>query len=223
MFFRSFLIIIAATVLASASVAAAEDEKPKTTDDGKFDNLFDAPSKGSSMDALHKAASEVGVKESKAGDLAPKAAAADEEAPVKLHSVFAAEKIVMDKKLGCQAGGPAKKKVVEWTFNGLPVQAVPFDVCLTLSSKAGREMSMSVAVVDARNNRLVKAEDVVDFRGRGGRVDHVLGFPAPTFKTPGQHFYVIELDGKEAGRLPIFNVKVDAEPASAAVPVGAPR
>ena len=69
---------------------------------------------------------------------------------------------------------------------------------------------MSVAIVDPRNLRVARAEDVVDFSGRAGRIEHVLEFPETTFKTAGQYFYLVEMDGKEIGRLPIFEVRAGA-------------
>jgi len=137
---------------------------------------------------------------------------------VQLLKVFAAERINQDKKLGCQPGGRDKKKLVDWTFDEVPAKAnVGFEVCLTLTSKAGREMNMNVAIVDARNQRVAKASDVIDFRSRP-KIDHVLEFPPPVFKGAGQHFYVVDLDGKEVGRLPLFVVNLEGAPASAATP-----
>ena len=143
--------------------------------------------------------------------LAPKTAVVDDEAKVQFYSAFAAEKIVIDKKLGCQVAGRDKKKLTYFAFDEVPAEGVPFSVCLTMQSKAGREMAMSVAIVDPRNARVVKAEDVVDFRGRTQRMDHILDFPAPIFKLVGPYQYVVELDGKEVARLPIFDVKIDTE------------
>lgn len=195
--------------LVAAGPSLADDKKDKKAD-ASVDAFFDDPkpkTKPTSMDDLNKASAGMANKEKKDG-MAPKTAESNEDAPVNLHAVFAAQKIVMDKKLGCQPGGRDKKKLTFFTFDELPEAGVPLEVCVTISSKAGREMSMSVAIVDPRNARVVKAEDVIDFRGRTTRMDHVLEFPAPLFKVPGQYNYVVELDGKEVGRLPLFEVKV---------------
>jgi hypothetical protein len=201
--------VVAALALV-AGPALADDKKAKPKADADVDAFFsDTPAtKKSTVEDLTKASAGVAHKSPTAG-MAPKAAEVNDDAPVQLHAVFAAQKIVMDKKLGCQPGGKDKKKVTFWTFDDLPETGVPFEVCVTLSSKAGREMSMSVSIVDPRNARIVRGEDVIDFRGRTTRMDHVLEFPAPQFKVAGQYAYVVELDGKEVGRLPIFEVKIE--------------
>ena len=79
---------------------------------------------------------------------------------------------------------------------------------------------MSVAIVDSRNQRVAKGEDVIDFRGRP-KMDHVLAYPAPVFKMAGQYFYVVDLDGKEVGRMPIFVLTVKGDSTSG-VPGNAP-
>jgi hypothetical protein len=199
--------------LASSSAAAVPGDK-KDKKEVSVDSFFDTPpAKKADADDLKKAAAGLGAKD-KVDTLAPKSGAVDEDAAVKLHAVFAAEVIVLDKKLGCQAGGKKRERVTYWSFQELPETGVPFQVCLNLSSKAGRQMSVTVSVVDPRNSRIVRAEDVVDFSGRTGRIDHVIEFPATTFKTPGMHHYLVEMDGKEVGRLPIFDVRVVAEGAA---------
>jgi hypothetical protein len=72
-------------------------------------------------------------------------------------------------------------------------------------------MSMRLTVIDPRGSRVNNAESNINFAGRPGKIDHIMSFPAPIFKTPGQYFYVIDLDGKEAGRIPLFTVKVEGE------------
>lgn len=204
---RRVSLLLAATLLAAP--AAAEGKKKKKDAAVNVDDLFGpAPAKASGVDAMKKATEGVGARTT-GSDLAPKVGAIDSEAGATLLGVFAAEVIAVDKKAGCSPAGREKKKLTTWTFDEVPAKAGQgFDVCLSVSSKAGREMNMSVAIVDTRNQRVAKAEDVIDFRGRE-RLDHVLSFPAPTFKMSGQHFYVVDLDGKEVGRLPIFTVSVE--------------
>lgn len=212
---RSLLALAAAVALVATPSLADDKDKKKPKADASVDAFFDTPktTTSTSMDALNKATAGVANKATKDG-MAPKVADSNEEAGVTLYGAFAAQKIVMDKKLGCQPGGKDKKKLTFFDFDDLPQAGVPFEVCLTLASKAGREMSMSVAIVDPRNARIVKAEDVVDFRGRSTRMDHVLEFPAPLFKVAGAYSYVVELDGKEVGRLPLFEVKIVEEAAA---------
>lgn len=212
--------LLAALVVAPAAAEEKKDKK-KGGDPANFDDLFGAPPAKNNLDEMKKATEGVGNKAGGTG-LAPKEDESDPNAGVQLLKVFAAEHITQDKKLGCQPGGRDKKKLVDWTFDEVPAKAnVGFEVCLTLSSKAGREMNMSVAIVDARNQRVAKAADVIDFRGRP-KIDHVLEFPPPVFKSAGQHFYVVDLDGKEVGRLPLFVVNLEGAPAAAPTAPTAP-
>lgn len=199
-----------ALCLAGSAMADDKGKKDKQPD-AAVDAFFDEPTtpKKSSLDALTEASKAVVVKEQKS--LAPKSTTVDDEAKIQFFSVFAAEKIVMDKKLGCQPAGRDKKKLTYFSFDEVPAEGVPMSVCLTMQSKVGRSMAISVAIVDPRNARVVKAEDVVDFAGRTGRIDHVLDFPAPIFKLAGPYQYLVEMDGKEVARLPIFDVRVEPQ------------
>lgn len=220
---RFALVTLIAALLALPALAEDKKDKGKGKggDPGNFDDLFGAPPPKNNLEEMKKATQGVGNKTDSSG-LAPKEDESDPNAGVQLLKVFAAEKIAQDKKLGCQPGGRDKKKLVDWTFDEVPAKAnVGFEVCLTLASKAGREMNMSVSIVDARNQRVAKAADVIDFRGRP-KIDHVLEFPAPTFKNAGQHFYVVDLDGKEVGRLPLFVVNLEGAPATGAATAPAP-
>lgn len=202
------VVVVAALALALVALPSLAEEKKKK-DTGNFDDLFGAPPAKNSgnLDAMKKATEGVTTKSSGTG-LQSKVGTIDNEAGVQLLNVFAAEVVAQEKKLGCQPGGRDKKKIGFWSFDETPAKGSPFEVCLTLASKSGREMNMSVQIVDSRNQRVAKAEDVIDFRGRP-KIDHVLAYPAPLFKLPGQYFYVVDLDGKEAGRLPLFVVNVE--------------
>jgi hypothetical protein len=211
--------LFALAVAVTALPAAAGDKKSKK--EISVDSFFDEPpARKAGDDDLKKAAASLNARD-KLDALAPKSGTIDQEAEVKLHAVFAAEVIVIDKKQGCQPGGKRRERVTYWAFEDLPETGVPFQVCLNLSSKAGRQMSLTVSIVDPRNSRIVRADDVIDFAGRTGRIDHVIEFPATTFKTPGQHHYLVEMDGKEVGRLPIFDVRIVAD-GSATGAVGEP-
>jgi hypothetical protein len=208
------------SALALLSTAAHADDKKKPKDDGSFDDLFGKPADGnkggpSGVDAMKKATESMGDKK-KAGDtLAPKVGAIDTEAKIVFLNVFAAQNIVDDKKLGCVPMGKDKRKVTEWSFDELPAKAnTAFDVCLTLQCNAGREVTMRTTVVDPRGARVVNYETSVNFSNRP-KLDVITEYPAPLFKTPGQYFYVIDIDGKEAGRLPLFVVKVEGETSGA--------
>ncbi len=207
---RSLLLTLAVLIAAQAAFAEDKGKKPATPApaDSAVDAFFDTPTtpKKSNLDALKSAAEGVAATEKKG--LEAKDAVVQNDTKITLHAVFAAEKIVNDKKLGCQ---PAKNmtKLTFFTFDEVPSEGVPIEVCLTLSSKAGREMAMTISIVDPRNSRVGRAEDVVDFRGRAGKVDHIIDFPAPFFKVAGVYHYLVEVDGKEVARLPLFEVRVE--------------
>ena len=219
---NAWLVVVVVMAAAVTGPAWADDKKkpapaPAKDDKGSIDDLFGpSTAKPSSLDAMKKATDGMGAKTSKDG-LAAKVGNVEGDAAVTLLNVFAAEHINQDKKMGCQPGGKDKKRVVEWDFDDVPAKGRPFEVCLTLASNAQREMNMHIAIVDTRNQRVANAEDVVDFRGRA-KIDHVLEYPAPTFKLAGQYFYVVDLDGKEVGRLPIFVVKIAEESKTSGVP-----
>ena len=213
---RTLYVAVAVAVAVLSSSAFADDKKDKKKGGDQFDNLFGDPApKTNNLDAMKAATEKMGAKTGGGTGMAPKQDAVEADGTVTLINVFAASKIVQDKKLGCQPGGRDKKKISEWTFDEVPAKSSQgFEVCLTLASKSGREMRLNVAIVDSRNSRIATAEDVLDFRGKP-KIDHVLEYPAPTFKSAGQYFYVMDLDGKEAGRLPIFVVKLDGDTAGA--------
>jgi hypothetical protein len=189
---------------ASFSVAAEEAKTKKA--DKAMDDLFGTPPAPSSMDALKKAAEGPAKESAKGGLVVKNAAAVQEDAPVVLHAVFAAEKIAQDPKLGCQPAGKSKKRVKQWAFDELPQMALPFAVCLTVSSEIGRTVTASVAIVDPRGHKVLHAEDIINFGNNTKRLDHVLEYPAALFKNAGEYFYVLTVDHKEAGRLPLFVV-----------------
>ena len=215
---RVIALVLTAALFSLPALADDKKKPPPANNGGNFDDLFGKPAAPSGLDAMKKATDGMGAKTSKDSSLGAKLNDVSDDTSVVLLNVFAAEKITTDKVKGCQPGGASKKKVVEWDFNEVPAKGKNFEVCLTMSSKAGREMNMHIAIVDTRNVRVANADDVVDFRGRS-KIDHVLEYPAPTFKQAGQYFYVVDLDGKEVGRMPIFVVKIDGGGDAAPAPV----
>ena len=205
------LLLTMSVVVAAAAVHAEEpkDKKKKAAPDGAVDAFFGSEPttpKKSSLDALQDASRGVAATEKKG--LQAKDAVVGDNAKITIHGAFAAEKIVIDKKLGCQ---PQRglTKLSYFAFDEIPAEGVPMAVCITLSSSAGREMAMTISIVDPRKSRVAKAESIVDFRGRGTKVDHIVDFSAPFFKIAGTYQYVVEMDGKEIARLPIFDVRVE--------------
>jgi hypothetical protein len=202
-------VALAAWALCAASSLAAPDKPPaEKKADPAVDAFFDTPPapKKSSLDALVNASKDVVSREDKT--LEPKATEIKDDVLVRFVSIFAAEKIVIDKKLGCQPGGPEKKKVTYVVADEFPYEAVPLSVCVSMQSSVGRPVALSVAIIDPRRTRIAKAESVVDFTGHADHVDAVSDFPAPVFRMAGPHHYVVEVDGKEVARLPLFDVRV---------------
>jgi hypothetical protein len=202
------VVVVALGVAFLFAGAANADDKKKKDDKGatNFDDLFgSAPQKPSSLDAMKKASDGVGAKTGSNNGLAAKTGTVDDNAAVTLMNVFAAEHILHDDKKGCQSKD--KIKIAEWTFDDTPARGKPFEVCLTVASQIGREVRIDTAVVDSRNGRIATGSgDMLNFSGHT-KVDSILAFPAPMFNMPGQYFYVVDVDGKEAGRLPLFVVK----------------
>ncbi|HEY1100542.1 MAG TPA: hypothetical protein VGF99_16495 [Myxococcota bacterium] len=204
--------LLLVTLAAGSAVADDAKDKGGKKETKKEDSAVDAffgtppPAKGSNLDALKNAADGVAVSEKKG--LTAKDAVVSDETKVTVHGAFAAEKIVTDKKLGCQ---PAKnmKKLSYFAFDEVPSEGIPLEVCVTLSSKAGREVALSVSIVDPRNSRVARADSTVDFSGRSTKVDHVIAFAPPFFKVAGPYTYLLEIDGKEVARVPLFDVKVE--------------
>jgi hypothetical protein len=208
--------VVLLSLLSNSARAEEKKGKDKPKDSGQFDDLFGTPTNnGGNLDAMKKATE--GMNTKKSGDaMAPKVGAVGADEGVKFLGVFAAEKIVEDKKLGCQPAGRDKKRLTAWTFDEVPAKAhVRYSVCLTMQSNSGREMSIDLKVVDGRGQRVNSYKDVVNFRGRTEKVDHVIEFEPPIFKLAGQYHYVIDIDGKEAARLPLFVVKVEGETSGA--------
>lgn len=141
------------------------------------------------------------------GGLQVKTDIAAPDASVAFLEAFAAARIIMSPKEGCVPANPERRKVTRVGLNKVPGQGPAFSICLKLSSKVGRQMRLTAAIVDARNRRVAKSEGVVDFGGKE-RLDYVLDFSPVPFRMEGPHQLAIELEGKEAARLPLFEVKV---------------
>lgn len=124
--FSTALFAAVVTLSLAAGVSRADEPKKDKKGDASVDAFFDDPkaAKPSSMDALNKATQGMANKEKKDG-MAVKSAESNEEAPVNLHAAFAAQKIVMDKKLGCQPAGREKKKLTFFEFDELPQVGCP--------------------------------------------------------------------------------------------------
>ena len=172
-----------------------------------LDELFgDSLGGGSSMQDLKDATQGIGSKTTSDG-LKPKTDVHDPNAKVSFLGAFAAERIVVTKKEGCIPAGRERKKVVTIELNQLPSKGPVFSTCVSMESTVGRQMHLAASIVDARNRRVAKAEGVADFAGRP-KLDYVLDFPAVPFQLAGPYQLVVDLDGKPAARLPLFDVKL---------------
>lgn len=177
-------------------------------EDDPFGDLFgdSLNSEGSSIDKLRDTTKDIKVK-SKNDALAPKSAETGGDGKIELVKAFAASRIRVHPKRGCEPTDRRKTKLRQLTFNELPIKGPAYAVCLRLNSAVGREVRLTTAIVDARNRKIARAESVVSFRGKRS-VDHVMEFPAATYRLEGQYEYLVEVEGEEAGRLPLLVVKV---------------
>lgn len=205
---RALAVVVAlAAPLALAEGAGKDDKKAGQEEAPSLDDLFgDTLSTGSSVNDL-KAATEGLESQTGQGGLKPKTEIADPDAGVQLLGAFAAERIVITRKEGCIPADPQRTKVTFIELDEVPGKGPAFSTCLQMQSKAGRQMRLSAFIVDGRNRRVAKAEGVVDFRGKP-RLDYVLDFPPVPFRAAGPYLLAIDLDGKPAGKLPLFEVKV---------------
>lgn len=209
---RALALPVALALVVGGAALADDDNKGGKKTDAKeeapsLNDLFgDTLSTGSSVKDLEAATQGLEGKTS-GGGLRPKTEIADPDASVSFLSAFAAERIVITKKEGCIPGDAMRTKVVSIEIDQLPGPSPKFSTCVSMASKAGRQMRLTAAIVDARNRRVAKAEGVVDFTGKP-RLDYVLDFPPVPFRMAGPHLLVIDLEGKPAAKLPLFEVKV---------------
>lgn len=203
----SRLVPLLLLVLGVAAASALAEEPKKKGDDDPFGDLFGDSLGGSDKGAgdLKDLTKDVHKEDHKKG-LKPKSVEIKDKATISLVRVFAAERIRMHPKRGCEPADRDRTKVTEMTVEDVPSPIPPFAVCLTLSADAYREMRITTTVVSPKNRKIGRAESVVDFRGKP-TVDHIMTFPSLEVKQTGQYFYAVDIDGKPAGRLPLFEVK----------------
>lgn len=142
----------------------------------------------------------------RSNDLSVKDKALATNVDTSLIHAFAAERIVLHPKEGCIAAPPGSGALRVLELARFPGVRPGFAACLRLRSTAARPMVLAVFLVDARNHRVARASDQIDFSTRG-EVDHVLTFPPVQFQRMGTHSLVVDLDGREVGRVPLFEVR----------------
>jgi hypothetical protein len=207
---RAVQVALSVAALAVVVSAPSRADEPKKEPKGDpFGDLFGETKQGSGMSDLKAATGEIDGK-SKNEALAPREAVVDDNAGVELVRVFAAERIVIHRERGCEPADRQKTKLKFLAFSDVPTKGPPYSVCVTLKSRAGREMRIATSIVDPKNHRVARSESVVSFRGKT-TIDHVMEFPSIEYKFSGPYQYVVDIDGKEAGRMPLIEVRVDAQ------------
>lgn len=205
--------VFACIFVSAAGMAEEKKNKPPPKSDDPFGDLFGgsetAPSDSNALDEIRKASQEIkrGKKESV---LAPKESELDQEINIALKDVFAAQRIVIHPKRGCEPAGRKKVKITTLTFDTLPAQGPPLVVCLTLESTAGREVRISTSIVGPRRKKISRAESTINFRNLK-KVDHVMEYPPSQISKPGLYEYVVDIEGKTLGRLSLFSVVIDED------------
>jgi hypothetical protein len=204
------LAVVIALAALPASLSLADEPKKDPKKDAKadpFGDLFGETKEGPGMTDLKAATGEIDAN-AKSKGLTPREAIVDENAGVELVRVFAAERIVIHRERGCEPGDREKTKLKFIEFSEVPTKGPSYSVCVTLKSRAGREMRIATSIVDPKNHRVARSESVVSFRGKT-TIDHVMEFPVVEYKLAGPYQYVVDIDGKEAGRMPLLEIRVD--------------
>lgn len=188
---------------APVSAEGAQDDPAR---DPALDALFgDALKPSGDLGELKKATE--GLEGGTDADgLRPKTEILDLDAKVSFLEAFAAKRIVLSRKEGCIPAGYERKKVTFIEVLELPAKTPAFSLCLKMRSKVGRPMRLTAAIVDVRNRRVAKAEGVADFTGKP-RLDYIFDFSPVGLTLPGPYQVVVDLEGKPAARLALFEVK----------------
>ena len=215
-FSKPILIQIFFASLVTCSIPALAQDKPKKPESGNADPFGDlfgdpAPASGetSSLDAIEKASKAI-TRDEQGGGLKPKETEDTGDLSVQLVRALAAPRIYVHPKRGCEPAGRKKKKTEMLRFEALPAQGPALVVCLVLESKVGRKASISTAIVGPRKKRVSKSESTINF-GKSVQVNHIMEYPPAIYKNPGQYEYVVDIEGKTVGRIPLYTVIIDDE------------
>lgn len=202
--FRSLLLwSLLSLVVAATAYAGPQEKKQKQGDEDPFGDLF-GDSLGDTKVNLKNLTKDV-KKEKRDRGLKAKQAVIKDKISIKLSNVFAAKMIRMDPRRGCVPADTAKMKITSITVNDFPIRSPPFAVCLSIESDAQRSVRITTAVASPRNRKIARSESSIDFRGKPA-LDHIMEFPPVELTREGQYFYVVEVDGRPSGRLPLFKV-----------------
>lgn len=187
--------------LGASSSARAADDAPTLPD---MTDLFgDTLAPSTDMKELEEATANIPVK--RETGLSVKSEVTAPDVSVHLLEAFAAAKIVNAPKEGCIPADALRTIVKKVELDRFPGQSTPFSVCMKLRSRAHRAMQVAAFIVDARQRRVAKLSDRIDFTSHE-HIDFILDFPAVPFRMEGPHELVVETEGKEAGRAPLLTV-----------------
>lgn len=187
-------------LLASAGALAGDDDA--------FTDLFgDSLTTGGSQDLqdLQDAASQVKAKLTDR-NLAPKEVRGLQDTEVRFLDHFAAGRIRVLPKEGCVPADPGRTRLSYIEVLDVPAEAPMFSLCLKMSSRVNREVRITTTLLNPRQQRSARAESVVSFAG-SQRTDHVLDFSKMPLTMVGPYTVSIDIDGKPAAKLPLFEVR----------------
>lgn len=199
--------LLVATTLVVALPALADPQDNKGDD--AFGDLFGdslSGAKKSKLDELEQAAGEVktgGAKET----LQPKGKTDVGAEGVDFLDQFAAERIQITKKEGCIPAEPKRIRITYLEYLELPAKSPKLSLCLKMSSRVNRQVRITATIVNPRLKRVARAESVVSFAG-ATRTDHVLDYPEMPLDMTGQYLLLVDVDGKPAAKLPLFEVRL---------------
>lgn len=205
-------------LLCSMLVCAIADASPPNdneTENANLDSLFGDALTGTNASGDFKAATD--ALQSVPGTPTSLRVKSEFEAPdqnAELVHVFAAQRVLLSTQKGCISALPNGETIGFVELRKLPDTSQAFAVCMRVKSQIGRWMNLAVAIVDPKNRRVARAKGNIDFSASTER-DHALQFPPVPFRMYGAHHLVLDLDGKEVGRLPLLDVRPPVEPAQA--------
>lgn len=198
--------LLASALFVSLPALASPDEK-KGGD--AFGDLFGdslSGAKQNKLGELEQAAGE--VKTNAQGDaLQPKGKTDTGNEGVEFLDQFVAERVQITKKEGCIPAEPQRVRVTYLEYLEFPAKSPKLSLCLKMSSRVNRQVRLTATIVNPRLKRVGRAESVVSFAG-ATRTDHVLDYPELHLDMAGPYQLLIDIDGKPAAKLPLFDVRV---------------
>lgn len=197
-----FAPLVGALLLAPPALA---EEKPSSD---AFGDLFGDSLSGAKQNKLNEVKEAAG--EVKTGGerqtLQPKGKTEEGEGRVDFLDHFVAERIQITKKEGCIPAEPQRVRITYLEYLEVPAKSPKLSLCLKMASRVNRQVRITATIVNPRLKRVARAESVVSF-ANATRTDHVLDYPELHLDMTGQYLLIIDIDGKPAARLPLFDVR----------------